>query len=299
MLLATLVAMLSSWAADGKPIYSTMTDGLTIPYVTLTLFPDPGSWHGETIRYISHIGAEGLKPLFIAGCAVTGVFLNLGLLSERWLRHSGQLAPNKGKFDKSCAVGSIIFSFTGALGLLLLSIFDVKHHDHLHYGFVIMFMWDYVSLEWLRVVWPICRVSYVVNAILVCLEYIRIGRFYGSQIPILLVSFYIKALFVVLEIGVAIGFGISMKSTASHTQNAAAVLEWGKSQVSIDDATRCWQTKLLPSFLHSTSSPSSLIYCRLFVLAGGYLKGRNTPIQELLPTQRYQPISSGDSSLLR
>lgn len=93
-----------------------------------------------SFRYISHIGAEGLKPLFIAGCAVTGVFLELALISERWLRHSGQLARNKGKFDKSCAVGSIIFSFTGALGLLLLSIFDVKHHDHLHYGFLIMFM---------------------------------------------------------------------------------------------------------------------------------------------------------------
>ncbi|KAJ6108136.1 hypothetical protein N7523_009459 [Penicillium sp. IBT 18751x] len=190
MLLAMLVAMLSSWAADGKPIYSTMTDGLTIPY-------------------ISHIGAEGLKPLFIAGCAVTGVFLDLALLSERWLRHSGQLAPNKGKFDKSCAIGSILFSFTGALGLLLLAIFDVKYHDHLHYGFLIMFI-----------------VSYVVNAILVCLEYIWIGRFYRSQIPILLVSFYIKALFVVLEIGVAIGFGICMKSKAGHTKNAAAVLEW-------------------------------------------------------------------------
>ncbi|KAJ5665815.1 Frag1/DRAM/Sfk1 [Penicillium maclennaniae] len=111
ILLAMLVAMLSSWAAEGKPIYSTMTDGLAI-------------------TYISHIGAEGLKPLFIAGCAVTGVFLDLALLSERWLRHSGQLAPNKGKFDKSYAIGSILFSFTGALGLLLLAIFDVKYHDH-------------------------------------------------------------------------------------------------------------------------------------------------------------------------
>lgn len=30
-LVAMLVAMLSTWAADGKPIYSTMTDGLKIP----------------------------------------------------------------------------------------------------------------------------------------------------------------------------------------------------------------------------------------------------------------------------
>ncbi|KAJ5665814.1 uncharacterized protein N7477_008262 [Penicillium maclennaniae] len=82
-------------------------------------------------------------------------------------------------------------------------------------------------------------VSYVVNAILVCLEYIWIGRFYRSHTPILLVSFYIKALFVVLEIGIAIGFGICMKSKAAHSKNAAAVLEWGKSFGSSEVARNC------------------------------------------------------------
>ncbi|KAJ5876340.1 Frag1/DRAM/Sfk1 [Penicillium soppii] len=176
---ATLIAMLGAWAADGKPHYSTMSAG-------------------ETIPYISHIGAEGIKPLFIAGSAVTVVFMDLSLLSERWLRHAGQLARNKGRFDKACAIGSIAFSITGALGLILLSIFDTKHHQHEHYGFLIMFI-----------------VSYVICAILVCLEYLQIGRFYHPQARILLVSFAIKALFIVGEIGVAIGFG-----------NVSAVLEW-------------------------------------------------------------------------
>lgn len=91
-------------------------------------------------RYISHIGAEGVKPLFIAGSAVTVVFMDLSLLAERWLRHSGQLLKNKGRFDKACAIGSIVFSITGALGLILLSIFDAKRHQHQHYGFLVMFM---------------------------------------------------------------------------------------------------------------------------------------------------------------
>lgn len=90
--------------------------------------------------YISHIGAERLKPLFIAGSTVTVVFMDLGLLAERWLRHAGQLARNKGRFDKSCAVGSIFFSIAGAVGLILLSIFDTKHHHKLHHGFLAMFM---------------------------------------------------------------------------------------------------------------------------------------------------------------
>lgn len=99
----------------------------------------------DRVRYISHIGAERLKPLFVAGSVVTGVFMTLSLLSERWLRHAGQLARNKDLFDKSCAIGSIFFALTGALGVILLSIFDTKHHQHLHYGFLAMFMYDHSS----------------------------------------------------------------------------------------------------------------------------------------------------------
>ncbi|CAG7919500.1 unnamed protein product [Penicillium olsonii] len=189
MWIATLVAMLGAWAADGKPHYTTMS-------------------HGQTIPYISHIGAEGIKPLFIAGSAVTVVFMDLSLLAERWLRHSGQLLKNKGRFDKACAIGSIVFSVTGALGLILLSIFDAKRHQHQHYGFLVMFI-----------------VSYVICAILVCLEYIWIGRYY-RQARILLISFAVKGVFVIGEIGVAIGFGVCMGAKTKNRKNVAAVLEW-------------------------------------------------------------------------
>lgn len=91
-------------------------------------------------RYISDVGAQGLKPLFIAGSCVTVVFLDLSFLSERWLRHAGQLVPNKGKFDKACAIASICFSIAGALGLILLSIFDTLRHPNMHDGFLIMFL---------------------------------------------------------------------------------------------------------------------------------------------------------------
>ncbi|KAJ5325195.1 Frag1/DRAM/Sfk1 [Penicillium brevicompactum] len=188
--IATLVAMLGAWAADGKPHYTTMS-------------------HGQTIPYISHIGAEGIKPLFIAGSAVTVVFMDLSLLAERWLRHAGQLAKNRGRFDKACAIGSIAFSVTGALGLILLSIFDAKRHHNQHYGFLIMFI-----------------ASYVISAVLICLEYIYIGLYYRPQARILLVSFGIKALFVIGELGVAIGFGVCMGAKTKNRKNVAAVLEW-------------------------------------------------------------------------
>lgn len=61
--------MIITWAAQGKPIYVS-EDG--------------------TIPYISDIGADILKPLFVAGCSVTAVAFFLSLVIERWLRHSGR-----------------------------------------------------------------------------------------------------------------------------------------------------------------------------------------------------------------
>ncbi|PYH94440.1 hypothetical protein BO71DRAFT_398892 [Aspergillus ellipticus CBS 707.79] len=187
--IAMLIAMLATWAREGSPIYASM---------------EPG----QTIAYISDVGAQGLKPLFIAGSCVTVVFLDLSFLSERWLRHAGQLVPNKGLFDKSCAIASICFSIAGALGLILLSIFDTLRHPHLHDGFLAMFL-----------------AGYLISAILICCEYWRLGIFYRSQHRVLLASFVIKLSFVIIEIALAIAFGVLGKK-GGHYRNGAAILEW-------------------------------------------------------------------------
>ena len=67
----------------------------------------------------------------------------------------------------------------------------------------------------------------MVSAILICAEYLRLGLFYRSQHRILLVSFVIKSSFVVIEVALAIGFGVCMKSNIPEQKNASAVLEWG------------------------------------------------------------------------
>ena len=64
-----LWAMLIVWLAEGQPKYPTMTD---------------------SIAYISDIGAEGLKPLFITGCSITAVCFVMSLVVERWLRYRGR-----------------------------------------------------------------------------------------------------------------------------------------------------------------------------------------------------------------
>ena len=76
-----LLVMLIVWELEGRHHYASMSPK-------------------QTIAYISDIGAQGLKPLFIAGCSVTTVFLDLSFASERWLRHTGRLAKNLGVAEK-------------------------------------------------------------------------------------------------------------------------------------------------------------------------------------------------------
>ena len=77
-----LLAMLITWESEGHPHYASMAAN-------------------QRIAYISDVGAQGLKPLFITGSVVTTVFLDLSFASERWLRHTGRLARNLGNAEKT------------------------------------------------------------------------------------------------------------------------------------------------------------------------------------------------------
>jgi hypothetical protein len=134
-----IIAMLIVWNMEDKPQYASF---------------DPG----QTIAYISDVGAEGLKPLFIAGCVVATVFLDLSLLSERWLRHRGRLASNITTSEKVLSSLSIVFAIVGTVGLICLSIFDTLRHPRLHDIFLLLFI-----------------AGYVISAILLCWEYQRLG----------------------------------------------------------------------------------------------------------------------------
>jgi hypothetical protein len=73
------------------------------------------------------------------------------------------------------------------------------------------------------------RVGYLISAIFICLEYLRLGVVYRRLHIVLFVSFWIKLGFIVTEVALAIGFGVLTKHT--RRQNSAAVLEWGKSRM--------------------------------------------------------------------
>ncbi|KAL1595890.1 hypothetical protein SLS60_009580 [Paraconiothyrium brasiliense] len=126
-------------------------------------------------------------------------------MSARWLRHTGKLAPNTSIWQKLYSIISIIASIAGAAGLILLSIFDTLRHPHLHDGFLVLFL-----------------AGYIISAIFICWEYQRLGIHFREQ-SILRYSFWIKLTFILVEVALAIAFGVTQNQ---KKWNAAAVLEW-------------------------------------------------------------------------
>jgi hypothetical protein len=134
-----LITMLVVWNVQGRQHYDSM---------------DPS----QNIAYISDVGAQGLKPLFIAGSVVTTIFLDLSFAAERWLRHRGRLARNQTMAEKILSGLAMIFGIIGTAGLILLSIFDTLRHPQLHDIFLLLFI-----------------AGYVISAIFICWEYQRLG----------------------------------------------------------------------------------------------------------------------------
>jgi hypothetical protein len=159
----------------------------------------------QHIAYISDIGAQGLKPLFIAMSTVTVVSFDLAFILERWLRHTGKLARNTSIWQKIYSGISIVAAIAGAAGLILLSIFDCVNHNRLHNIFLAVFI-----------------IGYIVSAIFICWEYQRLGIHFREH-SVLRASFWIKLAFIFIEVGLAIGFGVSSRQ---KKYNTAAILEW-------------------------------------------------------------------------
>lgn len=119
--LGMLIIMLIVWNVEGRPHYDSMGPAQTIPF-------------------ISDIGAESLKPLFITGSVVTAIFLDCAFTSERWLRHQGRLAKNTATTDKALGALTIVFAVIGTIGLIMLGIFDTLRYPKAHDIFILLFI---------------------------------------------------------------------------------------------------------------------------------------------------------------
>lgn len=159
----------------------------------------------QHIAYISDVGAQELKPLFIAGCVITTVLLDISFLADRWLRHRGRLVPNSTRGEKILSGLTIFWALIGTIGLILLSIFDTARHPRLHDLFLGFFI-----------------LGYLLSAIFVCWEYQRLG-IRNPEHNVLAISFWIKLAFVLVTVALAVPFVVL---TALGIYNPAAILEW-------------------------------------------------------------------------
>jgi hypothetical protein len=108
---STLMVMLISWLAAGRPHYP---------------------WQHTKYPYISDIGAGYLKPLFVTASCISATSFFSSLVIERCLRHSGRLIPDMRIRERLFNVLAIISGFIGAISLVLLSIFDKRHYSTVH-----------------------------------------------------------------------------------------------------------------------------------------------------------------------
>lgn len=139
--LATLLGLLLYWIVDtDREHYDSMSDA-------------------QNIAFISDIGASRLKPLFVLGCILTTVFLNISFACDVWLRRRGRLTPTQRTGDKVLFGLTIAFAIIGMLGLCLLSGFDTAHYPTLHDIFLLVFI-----------------AGYLLTAVFICWEYQRLGK---------------------------------------------------------------------------------------------------------------------------
>ncbi|KAK0235811.1 Frag1/DRAM/Sfk1, partial [Armillaria nabsnona] len=183
MWFSTLLSMLITWLATGRPRYVSM-DG--------------------SIAYISDIGADILKPLFIAGCAITAVCFFLSLCVERGLRHVGRLMPHMRTRERIFGYLAIFGSLVGGCGLILLSIFDTKRHASLHRVFLLVFM-----------------LGVAISALFTVIEFRWLSRDF-RDVRTLKMAYLAKAIIAAILILLAFAFGVALYKSI----NVGAVLEW-------------------------------------------------------------------------
>ncbi|QRV85437.1 Frag1 domain-containing protein [Ceratobasidium sp. AG-Ba] len=193
--------MIITWAATGRPIYASQ-DG--------------------SIPYISDIGASYLKPLFVTGSIITGLGFFLSVLSERIYRMRGKLLPNVRRRGAVLGVISCICAMIAAAGLGLLSGFDTLRYTSLHRLFLLIFMLGTVlsaiatTIEFLVLKREARHAAGFADVTDFSFNVVRMAKGLSW-------SYIFKMVIVIIEIGLSVGFGISMYK--SHN-NVAAILEW-------------------------------------------------------------------------
>ncbi|KAJ5279828.1 hypothetical protein N7478_005200 [Penicillium angulare] len=178
--LTTLSGMLGHWYMMGEPTFGRMQPGQTIPF-------------------ISDIGAQQLKPLFMIGSFITMFFMNVTFY---------QFVHYKEHVNSLFVYASFLFAMLGSVGLITLSVFDNLDHLLLHDTSVTIFL-----------------TGYLVSAVVICMDYFYLRASNRVNKRMLMTSFMIKITFVIVELAFIVAFRI-LAAGGNLQSDTAAVLEW-------------------------------------------------------------------------
>ncbi|KAI0865502.1 hypothetical protein F4860DRAFT_461680 [Xylaria cubensis] len=113
---ATLTTLLIRWLSLGRPRY-------------------PGQVNPD-IPFVSDIAAQTFQPIFIVGCAATGICFFGTVFSVHHVRYSPRFyaLTNDSRWKQGVSLVALITGLAAALSLILLSIFDTydAHTSHLY-----------------------------------------------------------------------------------------------------------------------------------------------------------------------
>lgn len=183
-----LIGMLISWSVQGRPEYRN-TNNFDVVLVM-----------------ISDIGAtKNLQTVFIVCSAVQGCLFVLSVAAERYLRHSGRLQPVNRRREKFLSALAIILAIIGQIGILLVAVFDTVRHSRVHVSMLCVFL-----------------VGIGLSIFCTTYEFFWLDKSYPEKNR-LRVSYFIKAIWLIVAIILAICFCITWRKTR---RPIAAGFEW-------------------------------------------------------------------------
>lgn len=197
-----LIALLSCWSLQGKPMYDFMDGKVQNPV------------------YISDIGATNLQPLFIACVGFQMIFFIGTLVMEHILRQKKRLQPYVSLIQPKFAITSIVFAVLGQLGILFVAIFKTSKFKRVHLSMVVVF----IICQFFACVFNFLN-SFIFGNYPERLnpnhDNVIFGKFRWANLY--MVSFAIKLFWLLAAMVLAILFGYYMKK---KSRSLSAIFEW-------------------------------------------------------------------------
>ncbi|CAN8096407.1 unnamed protein product [Discula destructiva] len=127
--LATQLGLILYWVnvADETTAYATMHKGQTVPY-------------------LSDIGANEMKPLFITGFTRSALFFSLGLTIDRWAVALSLPKSSITKWQRVRSIMMVVVVWVGSAFLVVMTCLDTSGTRGIHTIFLFVFFFKYAGL---------------------------------------------------------------------------------------------------------------------------------------------------------